>query len=53
MHDITIDHYIPLSKGGEDEIDNYRLAHFRCNRMKGSMTPEEFEIYQKGGEFVE
>ena len=53
MKDITFDHHIPISKGGLDEIENYRLAHFRCNQTKGDMTPEEFQVFQKGGELVE
>ena len=53
MKEITIDHYIPVSKGGLDELENYRLAHERCNRTKGSMTPDEFKVFQKGGELVE
>ena len=44
MRDITIDHHVPTSKGGEDTLDNYRLAHFRCNMLKSDMTPEEFQI---------
>jgi len=53
MRDITIDHYVPLSKGGEETLDNLRLAHYRCNQAKNDMTPEEFEVFQKGGELVE
>lgn len=53
IKDITFDHYLPVSKGGFDEIDNYRLAHFKCNQIKGDMTPEEFKEFQKGGENVE
>lgn len=53
MRDITIDHHVPLSLGGLDVIENLRLAHFRCNLAKADMTPEEFEIFQKGGELVE
>lgn len=53
MKEITIDHRVPVSKGGLDELDNYGLAHYECNQTKGSMTPEEFEIFQKGGELVE
>lgn len=31
----TIDHIIPLAKGGhKSDIDNLQLAHFYCNRMK-------------------
>lgn len=51
--EITIDHYIPFSKGGFDELDNYRIAHLKCNQMKADMTPQEFEIFQKGGELIE
>lgn len=30
----SIDHVIPLSKGGTDEPSNLRLAHLGCNRTK-------------------
>ena len=32
----TIDHVIPVSKGGEDTLDNMRLAHWICNIKKGN-----------------
>lgn len=51
--DITIDHHMPRSKGGFDELENYRLAHDACNQLKADMTPEEFEVFQNGGEKVE
>lgn len=51
--EITIDHVIPESKGGLDVIENMKLAHDRCNQLKGNMTPEEFVIFQRGGELVE
>lgn len=53
MKDITFDHHVPVSKGGTDELENYRLAHDECNSEKADMTPEEWEIFQKGGELVE
>ncbi len=53
MKDITFDHWLPFSKGGMDELENYRLAHSECNQEKGNMTPEEFEEFQKGGKLVE
>ena len=31
----TIDHIIPLSKGGSHEPSNVRLAHFICNSRRG------------------
>lgn len=38
LHDdgATIDHVIPISKGGTDEPDNVVTAHWRCNRDKGA-----------------
>lgn len=32
----TIDHIIPLSKGGPHTYDNVQLAHFVCNSRKGN-----------------
>lgn len=37
--DITFDHWIPQSKGGTWEIENLRLAHKRCNAIKGDVMP--------------
>jgi len=53
IKDITFDHYIPVSKGGFDLLENYRLAHLNCNQLKNDMTPDEFEEFQKGGKLVE
>lgn len=36
----TIDHIVPLSKGGTHTWDNVRLAHMICNSLKGDkITP--------------
>ena len=32
----TIDHVIPISKGGTDTLDNVRLACWKCNMSKGA-----------------
>lgn len=37
----TVDHVIPLSRGGSDEIDNLRLAHWICNNKKSDKLIEE------------
>jgi len=34
----TIDHIIPISKGGRDGISNLKLDHARCNKIKGKRT---------------
>ena len=31
----TIDHIVPLSKGGTDKIENMQAACARCNAEKG------------------
>lgn len=32
----TVDHIVPLTKGGAHQIDNTQLAHARCNTSKGN-----------------
>ncbi len=39
--ELTIDHIIPLSRGGADEWKNVVAACKRCNTVKGRRTPEE------------
>jgi 5-methylcytosine-specific restriction endonuclease McrA len=38
---LTVDHVIPLSRGGEDTWENLVCACVRCNNKKGDRTPEE------------
>ena len=33
---VTIDHIVPVSKGGSHEMANLRLAHKRCNGTRGN-----------------
>ena len=37
----TIDHWIPISKGGTWDLPNLRLAHRECNFWKGDRVPLE------------
>ena len=43
MDDITIDHRVPLSRGGLDVLDNLRLAHVKCNEERGNRLEGEQE----------
>ena len=40
----SLDHLIPLSKGGSHGPGNVRLAHLRCNQRKGSRLIEQGEL---------
>ena len=33
---VTIDHILPLSKGGKSDLANLRPAHYRCNTRRGN-----------------
>lgn len=41
--DMTIDHKIPLSKGGTNEFSNLQPACRMCNMIKGDLSALEFE----------
>lgn len=41
LDDLTVDHIVPLAKGGKNVLENYQLAHKACNEAKGSMLPKE------------
>lgn len=36
---VTLDHVVPKSKGGSNNIENLRLAHFECNQRRGNADP--------------
>lgn len=36
----SLDHIIPISKGGEHSYANTQLAHLSCNIKKGARTPK-------------
>ena len=40
--DASVDHIIPLSRGGTNTMDNVAIVHATINRMKGTMTDAEF-----------
>lgn len=40
----SLDHQVPKSRGGSDEISNLKWVHIQINLMKSDMTHEEFLI---------
>jgi len=39
--DYQLDHIVPVSRGGNNSIDNLGITHPIVNQMKGDLTPEE------------
>lgn len=44
---LTIDHYIPIGRGGTSDPRNLVPACLGCNSMKGNLLAEEFYWYCK------
>lgn len=42
MH-ATLDHRIPLAKGGRDKPDNWCLACYTCNSLKADMPERDYK----------
>lgn len=43
----TVDHYLPLAKGGSNGAENIVMACPSCNYSKGAKLPSEFLAYRK------
>ena len=39
----SVDHIVPLSRGGENVIDNYQAVCRSCNRIKDALKEDEFK----------
>lgn len=42
---LTVDHVVPKSRGGEDSWENLTTACVKCNNKKGNRTPEEAKMH--------
>lgn len=45
--ELTIDHVIPISRGGKSEFENCVTACRKCNGRKGNKLPSEAQLYLK------
>jgi len=41
---VSVEHKLPVSRGGSNYISNIGLAHLSCNKRKSTKTPEEFMV---------
>ena len=45
FHDLTMDHLVPLARGGRSTKENIVPACKTCNNLKKSMLPIEWQDY--------
>lgn len=54
MHwdEFTVDHIIPVARGGTSRVSNLWAACKRCNCLKGKTTPLRFfaHVHQRGAQ---
>ena len=50
---MTKDHVLAKALGGKDVVENMQTMCTECNGIKSSMTVDQWETYQKTGEFPE
>jgi 5-methylcytosine-specific restriction endonuclease McrA len=43
----SIDHIIPISRGGKHSLANIQLICWHCNRAKNSFLPDEWDEWRK------
>lgn len=44
VHDLTVDHVVPLSRGGSHTLENIKPAHKVCNSRKGDRLLSEIDL---------
>lgn len=42
-NEYNIEHLYPMSRGGANNVSNWRIAHKTCNSKKGALTFEEYK----------
>ncbi len=40
--ELSLEHKLPRSRGGADELGNWGISHKACNQQKGALTLEEY-----------
>ena len=47
LEDMSLDHYIPKSKGGKNTVENLRASHVECNNQRGNGDPRPTKRHNK------
>ncbi len=42
LSNMTLDHIVPLSMGGKDDMENLQASCFACNQFKSNILPDDF-----------
>ena len=48
VHEMTLDHVVPLSRGGAHTPENLRPAHRSCNSRKGTKPLSDIDLSKWG-----
>lgn len=43
LDDLSVDHIVPVSRGGKNIIENCQLTHAKCNNDKSDIMPELYD----------
>lgn len=46
LNELSLDHSVPISRGGLNEPSNWKATHKVCNSTKGALTYEEWKLWQ-------
>lgn len=47
LSDLTLDHVVPLDRGGKNHSKNLRIAHMLCNSAKSNMDLTYYRMFSK------
>lgn len=42
LENMTLDHIVPLSMGGKDDMENLQAVCYACNQFKSNILPDDF-----------
>lgn len=42
LENMTLDHIVPVSMGGKDDLDNLQVSCYACNQFKSNILPDDF-----------
>lgn len=44
---LSLEHLMPLSRGGKNDDSNWFSSHAQCNAEKGALTYDEYKLWKQ------